>query len=31
VKGSFGKKFAQKIIDANLAAVKRGYEEVKQG
>lgn len=31
VKGSFGKKFAQKIIDGNLAAVKRGYEEVKQG
>ncbi len=31
VKNSFGKKFAQKIIDANLAAVKRGYEEVTQG
>ena len=31
VKGSFGKKFVQKIIDGNLAAVKRGYEEVKQG
>ncbi len=31
VKNSFGKKFAQKLIDANLAAVKRGYEEVKQG
>ncbi|HUI68478.1 MAG TPA: 2-oxoacid:acceptor oxidoreductase family protein [Nitrospirota bacterium] len=31
VKGSFGKKFAQKIIDGNLAAVKRGYEEVRQG
>ena len=31
VKGSFGKKFAQKIIDGNLAAVKRGYEEVQQG
>jgi pyruvate ferredoxin oxidoreductase gamma subunit len=31
VKGSFGKKFAQKIIDGNLAAVRRGYEEVKQG
>ncbi len=31
VQGSFGKKFAQKIIDANLAAVKRGFEEVKQG
>ena len=31
VKGSFGKKFAQKIIEGNLAAVKRGYEEVKEG
>jgi pyruvate ferredoxin oxidoreductase gamma subunit len=31
VQNSFGKKFAQKIIDANLAAVKRGYEEVQQG
>ncbi len=31
VKSSFGKKFAQKIIDGNLAAVKRGYEEVQQG
>lgn len=31
VKNSFGKKFAQKIIDANLAAVKRGYEEVQEG
>jgi pyruvate ferredoxin oxidoreductase gamma subunit len=31
VKGSFGKKFAQKIIDANLAAAKRGFEEVNQG
>lgn len=31
VKNSFGKKFAQKIIDSNLAAVKRGFEEVKQG
>jgi pyruvate ferredoxin oxidoreductase gamma subunit len=30
VKSSFGKKFAQKIIDANLAAVTRGFEEVKQ-
>jgi len=28
VRDSFGKKFAQKIIDANLAAVKRGYGEV---
>ncbi|OGW48103.1 MAG: pyruvate synthase [Nitrospirae bacterium GWC2_57_9] len=31
VKGSFGKKFAQKIIDGNLDAVKRGYGEVKEG
>ena len=31
VKGSFGKKFAQKVIDGNLAAVKRGYEEVREG
>lgn len=31
VKKSFGKKFAQKVIDGNLEAVKRGYEEVKQG
>lgn len=30
VKAGFGKKFAQKIIDANLAAVTRGFEEVKQ-
>jgi pyruvate ferredoxin oxidoreductase gamma subunit len=31
VKKSFGKKFAQKIIDGNLEAVKRGYEEVREG
>ncbi len=31
VKKSFGKKFAQKIIDGNLEATKRGYEEVKKG
>lgn len=31
VRKSFGKKFAQKIIDGNLLAVKRGYEEVKEG
>lgn len=31
VKKSFGKKFAQKIIDGNLAATQRGYEEVKEG
>lgn len=31
VKKSFGKKFAQKIIDGNLKATRRGYEEVKEG
>ncbi len=31
VKKSFGKKFAQKIIDGNLKAAKRGYEEVQEG
>ena len=31
VKKSFGKKFAQKIIDGNIEAVKRGYEEVREG
>jgi len=31
VRKSFGKKFSQKIIDGNLAAVKRGYEEVHEG
>ncbi len=31
VKKSFGKKFAQKIINGNLEATKRGYEEVKEG
>ena len=31
VKKSFGKKFAQKIIDGNLDAAKRGHEEVKEG
>jgi pyruvate ferredoxin oxidoreductase gamma subunit len=31
VRKSFGKKFSQKIIDGNLEATKRGYEEVKQG
>ncbi len=31
VRKSFGKKFSQKIIDGNLDATKRGYEEVKQG
>ncbi|MCX8030287.1 MAG: 2-oxoacid:acceptor oxidoreductase family protein [Thermodesulfovibrionales bacterium] len=30
VKKSFGKKFAKKIIDGNLEATKRGYEEVKE-
>jgi pyruvate ferredoxin oxidoreductase gamma subunit len=28
---SFGKKFSQKIIDGNLEATKRGYEEVHEG
>lgn len=31
VRNSFGKKFSQKIIDGNLAATKRGYEEVREG
>jgi pyruvate ferredoxin oxidoreductase gamma subunit len=31
VRQSFGKKFSQKIIDGNIEAVKRGYEEVKEG
>jgi pyruvate ferredoxin oxidoreductase gamma subunit len=31
VKKSFGKKFSQKIIDGNLEATRRGYEEVKEG
>jgi pyruvate ferredoxin oxidoreductase gamma subunit len=31
VKKSFGKKFSQKIIDGNLEATRRGYDEVKQG
>jgi len=31
VKNSFGKKFSQKIIDGNLEATKRGYEEVIEG
>ena len=31
VRKSFGKKFAQKIIDGNLEATKRGYEEVTEG
>ncbi|MDI6802090.1 MAG: 2-oxoacid:acceptor oxidoreductase family protein [Thermodesulfovibrionales bacterium] len=31
VKKSFGKKFSQKIIDGNIEAVKRGYEEVREG
>ncbi len=31
VKKSFGKKFSQKIIDGNLEATKRGYEEVIEG
>jgi pyruvate ferredoxin oxidoreductase gamma subunit len=31
VKKSFGKKFSQKIIDGNIEAVKRGFEEVREG
>ncbi len=31
VRKSFGKKFSQKIIDGNLEATRRGYEEVKEG
>lgn len=31
VRKSFGKKFSQKVIDGNLEAVKRGYEEVHEG
>ncbi|MDA8077958.1 MAG: 2-oxoacid:acceptor oxidoreductase family protein [Nitrospiraceae bacterium] len=31
VRKSFGKKFAQKVIDGNIEAARRGYEEVKEG
>jgi pyruvate ferredoxin oxidoreductase gamma subunit len=31
VKKSFGKKFSQKIIDGNVEATKRGFEEVREG
>ncbi len=31
IKNSFGKKFSQKIIEGNLEAAKRGYEEVREG
>jgi len=31
VKKSFGKKFSQKIIDGNIEAARRGFEEVKEG
>jgi pyruvate ferredoxin oxidoreductase gamma subunit len=31
VRKSFGKKFSQKIIDGNVEATRRGYEEVKEG
>lgn len=31
VKKSFGKKFSAKVIEGNLVAVKRGYEEVHEG
>ncbi len=30
VEKSFGKKFAKKVIDGNLEAAKRGYEEVRE-
>jgi pyruvate ferredoxin oxidoreductase gamma subunit len=30
VRKSFGKKFSQKIIDGNLEATRRGYEEVRE-
>ena len=30
LKTTFGKKFSQQIIDANLESVKRAYEEVQQ-
>lgn len=30
VRKSFGKKFSQKIIDGNIEAARRGYEEVKK-
>jgi pyruvate ferredoxin oxidoreductase gamma subunit len=31
VKKSFGKKFSQKIIDGNIEAARRGFEEVNEG
>lgn len=31
VRKSFGKKFSQKLIDGNLEAARRGYEEVREG
>jgi pyruvate ferredoxin oxidoreductase gamma subunit len=31
VRKSFGKKFSQLIIDGNLEATRRGYEEVQEG
>jgi pyruvate ferredoxin oxidoreductase gamma subunit len=31
VRKSFGKKFSQKIIDGNIEATRRGYEEVTEG
>ncbi len=31
VKASFGSKFSEKVIVANLEATRRGYEEVKEG
>lgn len=31
VRKNFGKKFSQKIIDGNIEATRRGYEEVREG
>ena len=31
VRKSFGKKFSQKIIDGNIEATRRGFEEVREG
>ena len=31
VRKSFGKKFSEKIINGNVTAVRRGYEEVREG
>jgi pyruvate ferredoxin oxidoreductase gamma subunit len=31
VEKSFGKKFARKVIDGNLEATRRGFEEAREG